>query len=184
MITLFPIAFWSKKNMGTRSGTSWFFVCTATRGHPNAAAIMPQEIYETRYKTVRAVAIGAILAGIGVQIGWAFGRTPTALDVTGLGAFGLAVGMLFAGLFLPWQREMEFRGQAITAVLREQIYGFDIEAAAQKAALMLEFKYDQFGGWKADRLAGEILSRTAWAKRWAQANRGMIERVKKGATQS
>lgn len=178
MITAFPLTFWTDKPLSGRTGTSWFFVCTAVRGHAYAAAIMAQEIYETRFKTLRAVAIATNLAALTVLAGVALGHTPTLIDVAAVAVLSLALGMLFTGLYAPWQRELELRGQAIECVVRGQRYSHVITDALDEAATQL-LGYDQFKGWDHSRIKAELAKRGPFAFAWAAANRSMIDRALK-----
>lgn len=175
MLTLLPIAYW-KRNTGTSNGRNFPFVCWANRDHPFAAAVMAQEIYESRFTTVRLILLAAVLVGIAAGVAYGVGRVPTVIDALAVVSFCLVVSALFTGLYPPWQREAELRGQAVECSVREGYY-LILHATALEAATIQLTGYSQFKSWDYARIHTEILERDDIADRWVHRNRKLVKRI-------
>ncbi len=181
MITLFPIAVWNNSTRGA-NGTNWPFFCTARKSHPFAAAIMAQEIYESRFKAVRLLAIVTALAIIVALAAYAYGRVPTAIDIGGVLLFSIVIGMLVTGLYPPWQRELELRGQGVEVEVRHEFYDTPLTVGLSDSAKQLG-GYGQFKGMTYDELYEAIRKRRKiQAADWVKSNKALVTRAHKEAT--
>lgn len=173
MITLFPFTSWHGSSGNGPTGTNWPFFATADITHPYAAAIMAQEIYESRYKAVRMMGVVAVAMAAYVVAAYVIAPLPFYWQLT---PFAFVIGILAVGLLPPWQQTLELRGQMVECIVRRNLYATNFGVATDEAIKQLE-SYNQFDGWPTTRLRNEFMDEQQTCEAWVNNNRKLIHRI-------
>jgi hypothetical protein len=157
----FPLIF-IKKWKETTNGSNWPGVVIVRINSPNFIAVLGQEVYESRLKTLVLLPIILLTVMICWFLGVPFQLIPIPIL---LSSMLLAVPM--------FKRYLELKGHMIETVIARDLYGEDFNTYAIKEVADLAY-YGQFKGRSKESILSDMLKYKDFAEKWVNRNKRML----------